>query len=74
MSKKENVKLTDFQIKTLKILKRGGLDGFGQLAGNGMAPYLSSARSMIKKGLTRSMERTGSYCLTAEGKKVLESL
>lgn len=40
----------------------------GQIAGHQMAPFISSARSLVRKGLLLEY-RTSQYSVTDEGKK-----
>jgi hypothetical protein len=63
------MELSETQIKVMRILAKRS--GEVQLAGHGMAPYLSAARALVKKGLAKTWH-TGKYAATDDGKKYYE--
>ena len=64
--------LSPTQQKVLRRLGRQHAGDHGQIAGHGMAPYLSAARALARKGLAITF-RTGCYHITPAGRAVLEA-
>ena len=60
------MELSATQIKVLRMLAKSQCEV--QIAGHGMAPYLSAARALVRKGFAKTWN-TGKYLATAEGNK-----
>jgi hypothetical protein len=64
--------LSPTQQRVLRIVSKAP-NGQRQIAGHGMAPFLSAARALVRKGLLRSWQ-TGHYCITDEGEAYMKQL
>ena len=67
--------MSDLTITQKRVIKAMGKapNGQRQIAGNGMAPFLQSARSLVRKGLLMEW-RTSQFSLTDEGKEAFVKL
>jgi hypothetical protein len=69
----DEIKFEELSKHQQKLLKWLGADQCGrQVAGYGMAKWLSAARALQRRGLADSY-RTGSYFVTEKGRATLET-
>lgn len=60
--------LTETQKRLMRWLRKQP-NQMGQIAGNGQAPYLQSARALVRKGLLIEW-RTSQFATTDEGRNI----